>query len=84
MVDGAIENLEDDDNLVTASSNDLGRWLILYSLTNDFPRIMSVIITVFSRKWSSLPTLLPISHNTCELFPQEARVQHNDHYLVYS
>jgi hypothetical protein len=44
VVEGAIENLEDDDNLVTASSNDLGRWLILYSLTNDFPRIMISMI----------------------------------------
>jgi hypothetical protein len=78
VVEGAIENLEDDDNLVTASSNDLGRWLILYSLTNYFPQIMI----------SMLPGSLPTSSsNSCELFllfPQEARVQHNDHYLVYS
>ena len=44
VVDRAIENLEDDDNSVTVSSNDLGRWLILYSLTNDFPRVMIVEI----------------------------------------
>jgi len=41
VVDGAIENLEDDDNLVTGSSNDLGGWLVLYSMTNDFPRLIS-------------------------------------------
>jgi len=65
VVDGAIENLEDDNNLVTVSSNDLGRWLILYSLTNYFPRIL---ISMIPRCFDFVPS------NIASNFPQYMRI----------